>query len=142
MERTFVFIKPDHTHVADQILEGLDKAGTRVLSKKVGSVPKNTVEEHYAEHKGKNFFNLLVNDYTEKAVVLAIYEGDNVIQNVMDICGPTLPTPGTLRGRFSDDTYDKADAENRSLRNAVHRSDSMEAAEREIAVWKEHIEDL
>jgi nucleoside-diphosphate kinase len=141
VERTLVFIKPHHIHVANEVLDKLDIHGKRVVHKKIDNVPKITIEEHYGEHKEKDFFHTLVKDFADQSVVLAIYEGQDVVKKVMDACGPTLPTPGTIRGEFSDDTYNKADSEGRSLRNVVHRSDSPESADKEIKVWEKHLED-
>ena len=142
-EKTFILIKPDHIHVAEEILNHLDKHGSRILSGKVDSVSKEVIEEHYAVHKEKHFFNHMTRSFIGKPVVLAVYEGENIIQKFIEIIGPTEPCKApahTLRGKYSDDSIEKAEAEKRTVMNVVHRSDSQEEADREIKVWKEHFD--
>jgi nucleoside-diphosphate kinase len=60
-------------------------------------------------------------------VVAMILEGEGAIQKVFDICGPTDPAdapPGTIRKDFGTD----------KPHNVVHRSDSAEAAQKEISL--------
>ena len=85
-------------------------------------------EEHYAEHKGKPFFERIVTQQSQAPVCAMVWEGDNVIATVRTITGVTDPLktePGTIRG----------DVGGFNGRNSVHASDSKESAEREIALW-------
>jgi nucleoside-diphosphate kinase len=142
-ERTFIMIKPEHVELADKILEELDRYGTRVISAKVDAVPRDTIEEHYSPHKGKWFFDPMTNAYVEKSVVIAVYEGDNVIQRMMEVIGPTDPKKAgkeTIRGKYGTDSLESAVAEKRPVQNVIHRSDCDSEAKREISVWQKYLE--
>lgn len=71
------------------------------------------------------------------SVALCI-EGHGAIEKIRTIVGATAPMlamPGTIRGDYSFDSYELADASGRPLQNLIHASDSRESAEREIAIW-------
>ena len=77
--------------------------------------------------------SFLVNYITSGPIVVAVVEGPDAIKAVRDISGNTEPkraSPGTIRGDFADDSYDKANKEKRSLYNIVHASTSVEEAEK------------
>lgn len=144
VEHSLVFIRPDHVHVAEAILYELDAAvraagGTRTISQNVPSIPEQTIREHYREHEGKYFYELLVQAHTGRPTVLAVFEGPpGLVQKIMDVCGATDPVMAgkdTIRGKYGTDSLALAKAEGRTVRNVIHRSDSPAAAEREIAVW-------
>ena len=85
-------------------------------------------EEHYAEHRGKPFFEGLVGRITAGPVVAMVWEGDGVIATGRKIIGATDPAAaeiGTLRGDYGLSKQ----------KNGFHGSDSQEAAEREIKLW-------
>ena len=85
-------------------------------------------ERHYAELSGKGFFTRLIDYATSGPVCAMVWEGDNVVATGRKMLGSTNPydsAPGTIRGDFSIDV----------ARNVVHGSDSVEAANREIAHW-------
>jgi nucleoside-diphosphate kinase len=86
------------------------------------------VEAHYAEHKGKDFYDKLV-EYTLSGPVIAlVLEGEESIAGVRRLVGPTNiqdQQPGTIRGDFA---Y-------RTRLNIVHASDSPASAEREIGLF-------
>jgi nucleoside-diphosphate kinase len=84
------------------------------------------VEAHYSEHKGKDFYEKLVEYTLSGPVVAMILEGDEAISMVRRLAGPTSEAaPGTIRGDFSAHTR----------LNIVHASDSPAAAEREIRLF-------
>ena len=79
----------------------------------------------YAEHEGKPFFNDLKKFMTSGPVFVQVLEGENAVQKNRDLMGSTDPTEaasGTIRADFAK----SIDA------NAVHGSDSIESAKREI----------
>jgi nucleoside-diphosphate kinase len=90
------------------------------------------LEQHYAEHQGKPFFQPLV-DFMKSGPVLAVVaEGHRVIEGFRSLAGATEPTtaaPGTIRGDLGRDWGLKV------TQNLVHGSDSEESAAREIALW-------
>ena len=134
-------IKPDHVKYADEILNLLDQYGTRIIHREV-SVPKEIIENHYSVHKGKPFYQRLINSFLDKNVVIAVYEGENITNKFREVIGATEPSKAdrnSIRGKYSNDTIAKAVAENRSLRNVIHASDSSNEAEREIEVWNSYL---
>jgi len=79
----------------------------------------------YAEHEGKPFFNDLKKFMTSGPVFVQVLEGENAVQKNRDLMGSTDPkeaASGTIRADFAK----SIDA------NAVHGSDSIESAKREI----------
>jgi nucleoside-diphosphate kinase len=144
-ERTFIMIKPDHVELADIILAELDALARRVMTVRVESVPLEIVEEHYAVHRGRPFFGYMTASFAEKPVVLAVYEGDDVINTLRAAIGPTDPAkapPDTIRGKYGRDSLESAIAEGRPCSNVIHRSDSPGEAEREISVWRQYLDTL
>ncbi len=130
MEKTLVLIKPDafgNGHTGD-ILQIYEKEGFRIAAMKLMQMDKKIAAKHYAEHVGKPFYDGLVEFMTSGPIVAMVLEGENVIQRVRDLNGKTNPkdaAEGTIRKRFAED----------GRRNAVHASDSLESAEREIHVF-------
>ena len=127
LERTFIMIKPDGVQrgLIGPIIERFEKRGYKLNALKLFSPTKQLLEEHYAEHKGKGFFNDLVNYMLMGPVVCMIWEGLDIVKTGRKMLGATKPLnsePGTIRGDFSIETG----------RNIVHGSDSVESAEREI----------
>ena len=142
VERALVLIKPDHVEFADEILRELDNHGSRAATSRVFSVPGNVIRAHYSPHNGKPFFGYMTGSFIGKPVVLAVYKGEGIIQKLIDVIGPTDPSKAsedTIRGKYSKDSLEKAIAEGRPVRNVVHRSDSVEEAERELRVWMDYL---
>ena len=82
----------------------------------------------YAEHEGKPFFLKLVEYMTSAPVFVQVLEGDNAVLKNRDLMGATNPSeadPGTIRADFAE-TIDA---------NAVHGSDSIDSAAREISYF-------
>jgi len=130
MERTLVLIKPDamERKLMGEIISIYEKKGFHISALKIVKPTKEMAEEHYAEHKGKPFYERLVNFITKGEVCALVIEGENIIEAVRKINGATDPLdaePGTIRGRYA---LSKSE-------NAVHASDSIESAEREIKIW-------
>ncbi|OGJ16327.1 hypothetical protein A3K74_01900 [Candidatus Pacearchaeota archaeon RBG_13_33_26] len=142
-ERTLIIIKPESIKLK---LEGIIHAelaphGKRMITARVDAVPREIIEAHYAPHKDKPFFKRVVNYFTGKPVILSIYEGKDVIQNFRKIIGPSDPSKApknTIRGKYSDDSMEKAIAEQRSIYTLVHCSESVAEYKREMSVWKEY----
>lgn len=129
MERTVVLIKPDgmEKHIVGEIISRFEKAGIRIVALKLVQLTQPILDVWYAHHKDKPFFPELSKQMMSTPVVAMVLEGDGVIQKVFDICGPTDPSeasPGTIRRDFGVD----------KPHNVVHRSDSAEAAQKEISL--------
>ena len=142
-EKTFILVKPDHVPVADQILADLDEHAERVATANLDECPRDVIENHYAVHRDKFFYDNLIAHFEGRPVVLAVYQGKHIVQRFMDICGVTDPAkcgPETIRGKYGTDSLEKAIAEKRTPKNVIHRSDSISEAEREIKVWEQYLQ--
>ncbi len=87
---------------------------------------------------GKRVRNLLIKELTRSPIVAMVLEGYSTTEVARKIAGPTEPKkadPSTIRGGFSSDSYELADAFKRPVRNVVHVSESKEIAEKEIKLW-------
>jgi nucleoside-diphosphate kinase len=101
----------------------------KIVEKRVDKAPQELLLDHYSEHKGKAFFDPLIEYMQSGPIVISIWEGPpSIIQQLRDLTGATDPnkaTPGTIRGKFAQS----------NTRNSIHASDSVESAEREISIW-------
>ncbi|WP_026533559.1 nucleoside-diphosphate kinase [Arthrobacter sp. H41] len=134
VERTLVLIKPDGVsrNLTGAILGRVEAKGYTVADLKLVSATRELLEEHYAEHVGKPFYEPLVEFMLSGPVVAAVFEGHRVIEGFRSLAGATDPTtaaPGTIRGDFGRDWGAKVQ------QNLVHGSDSAESARREIGIW-------
>jgi nucleoside-diphosphate kinase len=130
VERTLVLIKPDamRRRLAGRILDRFEQRGLTVRGAKLRLVGRDLAEHHYAEHREKPFFGELVDFITSSPTLALVLEGESAIEVVRTTMGATNPVtaaPGTIRGDFALAMPD----------NLVHGSDSLESAEREIALW-------
>ena len=129
-ERTFVMIKPDgvQRRFVGDIIARFEQAGIAIVAMKFLQVSLELAHKHYAIHKGKPFYDGLINYITSGPVLSMILEGTNVINRVRTMVGHTNPAqaqPGTIRGDYAQEIG----------RNIVHASDAPETAEYEIALW-------
>jgi nucleoside-diphosphate kinase len=130
VSRTLILVKPDAfaRGLTGEILSRFERKGLKIAALKLVETPRETAEEHYAEHREKPFFGELVDFITSGPLVALVLEGDNVVQAARQIIGATNPleaAPGSIRGDFATDIG----------QNLVHGSDSDESAEREIRIW-------
>ncbi len=129
MERTLVLIKPDGVQkkVIGQVVDRFERAGLRLVGLKMIRLTEEILKIWYAHHADKPFFPNLVADMMATPVVALVLEGEGAIQKVFDICGVTDPAEaaeGTIRKDFGES----------KPKNVVHRSDSAEAANKEISL--------
>ncbi len=130
MERTLVIIKPDAVQrgLIGEIISRFERRGLRIAAMKFMQITPELAHRLYAVHKGKAFFEGLIEYITSSPVVLMVLEGNNVIEIVRRTMGATNPaeaTPGTIR----------ADLGLEIGRNLVHGSDSPESAAYEIPIF-------
>lgn len=135
MEKTFIMVKPDGVQrgLIGDVVSRFEKKGYQLVSAKLMTVSRKLAEQHYAEHKEKPFFGELVDFITSGPVFAMVWQGHNIIATARQMMGKTNPSdalPGTIRGDYGV---------NVSM-NIVHGSDSLESAEREIALWFEEVE--
>lgn len=138
-EQALVLIKPDAVSksLTGNIITMLDSTGLKMVGAKVVKVSKKLAETHYAEHKGKPFFNSLIEfimgeKYTPRVVAM-VYQGPNAIKVLRKLAGNTNPEDAefnTIRGK-----YGRINSKTKEFENAVHISDSPESGKREIALW-------
>jgi nucleoside-diphosphate kinase len=129
-ERTLVLIKPDamERRLAGEILGRFEQRGLAVRAAKLVQVDRDLAGRHYEEHTEKPFFGELVEFITSSPTLALVLEGESAVAVVRTTMGATNPVdsaPGTIRGDLALAMPD----------NLVHGSDSLESAEREIALW-------
>ena len=126
-ERTLSIIKPDAVgkNVIGKIISRFEENNLYLVAGKLVHLSDEMASGFYAEHEGKPFFNDLKKFMTSGPVFVQVLEGENAVQKNRDLMGSTNPkeaAPGTIRADFAN----SIDA------NAVHGSDSVESAKREI----------
>ena len=127
IEQTLSIIKPDAVkkNVIGKIITRFEENGLHLVAGKLIHLTDKLASGFYAEHDGKPFFNDLKNFMTSGPVFIQVLEGDNAIQKNRELMGATNPqeaAEGTIRADFAK----SIDA------NAVHGSDSLVSAKREI----------
>jgi len=127
MERTLMLVKPDaiDRKLIGKILTRIEETSLRILDMKTVLLTRQKTEQFYAEHKGKEFYNRLINYMADKRIVALKLEGKNAIKHLRDLVGATDPKKAkknTIRADFGLGTP----------QNSVHASDSAKSAEREI----------
>jgi nucleoside-diphosphate kinase len=130
MERSLVLVKPDAMErgLAGVIIGRLQGAGLKLTALRMLHMDKALAERHYAVHKGKPFYNDLVEYITSAPIVAAVFEGEGAVEKIRKLMGATDPAkaaPGTIRKDYGLDVQ----------RNATHASDSPENAEKEIGLF-------
>ena len=130
MEKSLVLIKPDAVQrgLAGEIISRLEKKGLKIVAMKMLHMDKNLAQRHYAIHKGKVFFDDLVNFITSSPVIAIVFQGKNAVEIIRRMMGETDPAKahrGTIRGDFGIDIG----------HNLVHGSDSLENASKEIDLF-------
>lgn len=127
MERTYVMLKPDTLirKIAGKVITRIEDKNFHISNMKMINLDEAILREHYAHVADKPFFPGILADMMEGPVLAMIVEGEDVIQGLRSISGPTrwLEAPaGTIRGDYANDTQ----------KNIIHCSDSIETAEAEI----------
>ena len=130
METTLSIIKPDAVQkgYTEDICSRIEDSGLKIRSKRLIKLTQEQAEDFYAEHKGKPYFEALINYMTSDLVQIQVLRGENAISRYRKLMGNTNPkeaAPGTLRHDFAESIQ----------ANAVHGSDSEESAEREVAYF-------
>jgi nucleoside-diphosphate kinase len=129
IERSFVMVKPDAVArgLSGEIIARIERRGLRILGLKKVVMARAVAEEHYAEHRERPFFGELVDFITSGSVVMMAVEGEGAIGALRTMMGATNPldaAPGTIRGDFALSVGE----------NAVHGSDGVESASRELGL--------
>jgi nucleoside-diphosphate kinase len=130
MERSLVLIKPDAMQrgLAGTIISRLESHGLKLVAIRMLHLDKELAERHYAVHRDKPFFEGLVKYITSAPIIASVFEGENAIEAIRGIMGPTDPAKaraGTIRGDFGLDIE----------QNSIHGSDSPQTAVQEISLF-------
>ena len=134
LEETLVLVKPDGVarNLSGEILRRIEAKGYVLVDIRLVNADRELLGAHYAEHEGKPFYEPLLG-FMESGPTLAMrIAGNGVIAGFRSLAGATDPTsaaPGTIRGDLGRDWGLSVQ------QNLVHGSDSLESAERELALW-------
>lgn len=130
-QRTLVLLKPDAVRrgLIGEIVGRIErKAGWTITALELRTLDQETLEQHYGEHKGRPFYEPLVEFMASGPVVALVAEGERVIEGIRALVSPTDPiaaAPGSIRGDLGTITRE----------NLIHASDSEESAERELKLF-------
>ena len=130
MQRTLVLLKPDcvHRRLIGALIQRFEQKGLRLVGLKFVLASRDLAEKHYAVHKGKPFYESLLNFLTSGPTVAIVWEGHEAVAVVRGLMGPTDGTkaaPATIRGDFALSVQT----------NLIHGSDSTQNASAEIDLW-------
>lgn len=129
MEKTLFFIKPEAVkkNIVGKILSMVEDEEFRIIRLKMLKFDEKTASDFYAVHRGKPFFNELIRYITSSECIASVLEREDAVSVLRRLVGETDPLkslPGTIRRCYGTDIQ----------RNAVHASDSVENAKREISI--------
>ena len=132
VERTLVLVKPDAMQrgLAGEVIARFERRGLKPVAMRLFHMNRTLAARHYAEHIGKPFYEALVAFITSGPLIAAVFEAENAVALARQTIGATDPAkaaPGSIR----------ADLAVNMGRNLVHGSDSVESAEREVALFFE-----
>ena len=133
-EKTLILVKPDgvRRQLIGEVIARVEAKGYVITSLRMMQAGRVLLERHYEEHKGKPFFEPLVEFMMSGPIVAMVAEGNRVIEGFRSLAGvtdPTVAAPGTIRGDLARDQGTKV------VQNIVHGSDSPESAAREIEIF-------
>jgi nucleoside-diphosphate kinase len=130
MQRTLVLLKPDcvQRRLIGALIQRFEQKGLRLVGLKFVLASRDLAEKHYAVHKGKPFYDSLLNFLTGGPTVAIVWEGREAVAVVRGLMGPTDGTkaaPATIRGDYALSVQN----------NLIHGSDSTQNAAAEIDLW-------
>jgi nucleoside-diphosphate kinase len=129
-EKTFVMLKPSTVARAmiGKVITRIEDKGLKITAMKLTWVTQEKAAKIYAVHKGKPFYDALVQFITSGPIVAIVIEGDEAVKIMRKLIGTTNAKeaePGTIRGDFALSNQ----------KNAVHASDSAENAKCEMNIF-------
>jgi len=128
-ERTLAFLKPEAIMrgLMGEIISRIERKGLLIVAMKLLQPTRKQAEKIYEVHKGKNFYEPLIDHVTSAPILAMVIEGPNVVSVLRNIIGKTNPIEaqhGTIRGDFALNVR----------KNMIHASDSLENAKKEIEI--------
>lgn len=132
MEQSLVIVKPDGVQrgLVGEVISRFERRGMKLVGLRLMEIDRPLAERHYAVHKGKQFYDGLLNYITLGPVVVMAVEGPDAIATIRRIIGSTKSNeaaPGTIRGDFALTVG----------RNIIHASDAPETAQFELGLYFE-----
>ena len=133
-EKTLILVKPDGVRrgLVGEVISRVEAKGYSIEVLRMLNADRTLLEQHYAEHIGKPFYEPLVEFMMSGPIVAMVASGNRVIEGFRSLAGvtdPTVAAPGTIRGDLARDQGTKV------VQNIVHGSDSPESAMREIQIF-------
>ena len=130
IELTFSMIKPDAVErgLTGQVIARLEAKGLKVVAMRMIKIDNKRAKKLYEVHKGKPFYDGLIEYAMSDPVVTMILEGEDAVRRLRQVIGATDPSkaePGTVRRDFGITV----------LKNVIHAADSPENAEREMRIF-------
>jgi len=128
-ERTLVFLKPEAVMrgLMGEIISRIERKGLTIAAMKLLQTTRKQAEKIYEVHKGKNFYEPLIDHVTSGPILAMVIEGPNAVSVLRNMIGKTNPIeaqPGTVRGDFALNVQ----------KNMIHASDNLENAKKEIEI--------
>ena len=130
VETTLVLIKPGgvQRNLIGEVTRRIEARSLKVVGLKLINASRETVEEHYDEHRERPFFGSVCDYLTSGPIVAIAVQGQNAVKAIRTMMGATNPleaAPGTVRGDLALTIED----------NLTHSSSDAEAAARELKLW-------
>jgi len=130
--RTFVMIKPEGVSrsLCGAIIKRFETRGFKMSQCRMLTPSKELAENHYIEHKGKDFYERITSHIASGPVLAMVIESQyectvSLVRKMLGTTDPFDSNPGTIRGDYAISKY----------QNIIHASDSKESADREISLW-------
>jgi len=131
VDRTLFIVKPDGVErgLIGEIIARLEAKQLRIVAAELRTIDVATAERHYAEHRGKPYYDKLVEFMTHGPALVLVIEGPEdtwqVVRGLMGATNSKDAAPGTIRGDLAIGLRE----------NLVHGSDSAASAQREIEIF-------
>ncbi len=130
MQQTFAIIKPHavKSKLSGKIIDMIEGAGFEIVEMKKIKMNDAQAQALYAEHQGKPFYNGLVSIMTSSPVIVLKLQKPEAVASWRELMGATNPSnavAGTIRALYGNSLDE----------NAVHGSDSVTSADRELAIF-------
>ncbi len=126
LSKMLVMIKPWSLKHADNIFSKLDNRGTMLKYGKIEEITFDLISRHYADHKGKDYFDAMINDFIGLSAIVAVYEGNlnefDTLKKILRVDYPCYNSQGSIQKK-----------------NALHISDSDEESFREIEICSPYL---
>jgi len=127
MQKTLIILKPDCVQgkLCGEVIRRFEQSGYRIAGMKMMRLSAEILAEHYAHLTDKPFYPRIQEFMQSSPVVALALEGENAVDNIRTMVGPTDSTKaekGTIRGDLGKDIQE----------NVVHASDSAESAQAEL----------